>query len=375
MKIALVHDYLTQAGGAERVIVALHRLYPDAPIFTTIADPALASDLLPGATIVTSWMQMLPGRRRHFRKYFWLYPAGVAALDLSGFDVILSNSSAYVKSVRAPSGACHICYCHTPMRFAWDFGGYAAREDWGPGTRRILEPMISLLKRWDLRTANRPTRYYGNSSAVAARITRCYQRPAGVLYPPVDVERFGVADAPGEHHLIVSRLVAYKRIDLAIDAFNLLGLPLVIIGDGPARAALQRRAGPSITFLGRRDDAVVADHYRRCRAVVCPGEEDFGITPVEANASGRPVVAFGAGGALDTVIDGITGVHFARQESAVLAEAVRRCSAMTWDPVVLRRHAERFSEQVFHARVAEIVRDALHEKDSGTQGVTSITIG
>jgi glycosyltransferase involved in cell wall biosynthesis len=359
MKVALVHDYLNQSGGAERVIAALHRIFPDAPIFTTLADPAVISELIPDAKVVTSWMQALPGTRRHYRKFFLLYPAAVASLDLTGFDLVISNSSAYVKSVRTRPDACHLCYCHTPMRFAWDFERYAAREEWGRWTRRVLQPLVELLRRWDHATAHRPTAYFGNSSAVATRIERCYGRPAGVLHPPVEVDRFAPGNAVGDEYLVVSRLVAYKRIDLAIDAFNQLGRPLAIVGDGPARASLQRAAGPTIRFLGRLDDAEVARMQREARGLIFPGEEDFGITPLEANASGRPVVAFAAGGALDTVVDGVTGIFFREQTADALARAVGTADGVTWDADVLRQHAERFSESVFRERVAACVDEAM----------------
>jgi glycosyltransferase involved in cell wall biosynthesis len=355
MNVAIVHDYLNQAGGAERVVAALHRLYPGAPIYTTIADPRVVNALMPRADVRTTWMQRLPGIDRHFRKYFLLYPRAIEGLDLSAYDVVVSSSSAYAKGARVRTGAVHICYCHTPMRFAWNFEGYAERERWSAMTRRILPPLIARVRRWDLRTAGRPTVYVANSSIVARRIQEHYGRQATVIPPPVEVARFTPSPLTDGPYLIVSRLVAYKRIDLAVEAFTRLQRPLVIIGDGPARAALERIAGPTVQFLGRVDDAGVSAAFTRCRAVIFPGEEDFGIVPLEANAAGRPVLAFEAGGALDTVIPGRTGLFFPEATAASLMEAVLQSEQMAWNPGELRAHAEGFSEAVFADRMSALV--------------------
>lgn len=363
MKVAIVHDYLNQAGGAERVVAAMHRLFPEAPIYTTIADPRVVRSLVPGAEVHTTWMQRLPGIDRHFRKYFLFYPHAIESLDLSEYDVVLSSSSAYAKGARVRPGAVHVCYCHTPMRFAYNFEGYAEREHWGSMTRRLLPPLIARVRRWDLRTADRPTVYVANSTIVAQRIAAHYHRLATVIPPPVEVHRFvptPIGDGP---YLIVSRLVAYKRIDLAVDAFTRLNRPLVIIGDGPARADLQRRAGPTVQFLGRVDDATVSAAYAGSRAVLFPGEEDFGIVPLEANAAGRPVIAFEGGGALDTVIPGQTGLFFPQATADSLAAAVIRSEQQSWDPARLRAHAESFREEVFADRLSTLVH-ALHRGGS-----------
>jgi glycosyltransferase involved in cell wall biosynthesis len=359
MKVAIVHDYLNQAGGAERVVAAMHRLFPEAPIYTTIADPAVVNALMPGAEVHTTWMQRLPGIDRHFRKYFLLYPHAIESLDLSRYDVVLSSSSAYAKGARVRTGAVHVCYCHTPMRFAWNFEGYAEREHWGSMTRRILPPLIARVRRWDLRTAGRPTVYVANSSIVAQRIATHYQRLATVIPPPVEVNRFRVTPIADGPYLIVSRLVAYKRIDLAVEAFTRLGRPLVIVGDGPARAELERRAGPTVRFLGRVDDAAVSAAYASARAVIFPGEEDFGIVPLEANAAGRPVIAYEGGGALDTVLPGQTGLFFPEATADALAAAVLRSEQQSWEPDRLRAHAESFREEVFADRMSTLIH-ALH---------------
>lgn len=359
MKIAIVHDYLNQAGGAERVVGSLHRIFPDAPIYTTIADPAVVEALLPGADVRTSWMQRLPGLARHSRKYFLLYPMAIEHFDLSEYDLVISSSSAYAKSAIVRPGACHVCYCNTPMRFAWNFEEYSARESWGPLTRWLLPPFIAWLRRWDLRTAHRPTAFIANSSTIAARIGRHYGRPSRVVHPPIELKRFAPRDVDGDYHLVVSRLMGYKRIDLAVEAFTRMGKRLVVLGDGPARKDLERAAGPAIQFLGRVSDEEVAFHYARCRALIFPGEEDLGLTPLEANASGRPVIAYRAGGALDTVAEGVTGVFFDSQTPDALIGAVEECQRRNWDKAVLRRHAEQFSEEVFRDRLLDVVRGAL----------------
>lgn len=356
MRVAIVHDYLNQPGGAERVVGVLHGMFPDAPIYTSILDRDSLWPSLVDADIRTSWMQRLPGLKRHFKKYLPLYPSAFERFDLSGYDLVLSSSSAFGKGAVAAPGAFHVCYCHTPMRFAWDYERYVEREAYGRAMRAALPPVIEYLRRWDVRTASRPDVYVVNSTVVAERVRRCYGRASEIIPAPVDVSRYepsGVSDA---FYLVVSRLNPYKRVDLVVAAFNASGRPLVIIGDGPERATLEAQARPNVRFLGRLPDADVADHYARCRAVIFPGEEDFGIVPLEANASGRPVIAFRRGGVLDTTIDGHTGVFFDEQTTASLNDAVRRADGIAWDGRALRRHAEAYGEDVFRARFLALLQ-------------------
>jgi glycosyltransferase involved in cell wall biosynthesis len=359
MRVAIVHDYLNQMGGAERVVESFHRLWPDAPIFTTIADWEAMPASLRHADIRVSWMQRLPGWRRHFRALLPLYPFAIESFDLRGFDLIISSSSAWAKAARTPAGAVHVCYCHTPMRWVWDYEHYVAREGFGPLTRLALPPLMAALRRWDVRTAARPTHLVVNSQVVQQRVQRCWGRRSALLHPPVETGRFTVGTGTGGAHLVVARLAHYKRIDLAVAAFTQMGLPLEIIGDGPARRSLEMLAGPTITFRGRVDDAGVAAAMRDCRALIFPGEEDFGITPLEANASGRPVIAYRAGGATETVQDGVTGVLFAEQTPASLADAVRRADGIAWDAAAIRRHADAYAVGQFEARFREIVARAV----------------
>jgi glycosyltransferase involved in cell wall biosynthesis len=357
--VAIVVDYLNQRGGAEWVVAILHTMYPEAPIFTPIVDRANLWPQLRDADIRVSWMQRLPGLRQHFRKYFPLYPLAVEGFDLSGYDVVLSSSCAFGHGARAPAGAVHVCYCHTPARFVWDYENYVRRERIGGLGRRLLPRLVGRMRRWDLRAAQRPHHYVANSTAVADRIRRHYRRDSVVIPPPVEVSRFSASREVEDYYVALARLVPYRRIDLAVEAFNRLDLPLRVVGDGPARAVLERMAGPNVRFLGRRSDAEVSQLLARAQALVVPGAEDFGISLVEANAAGRPVVALRAGGALDTVAEGITGVTFSEQTAEALADAVRRQRRISWDPRGIRRHAEQYDVPVFQRRMGELMASAL----------------
>jgi glycosyltransferase involved in cell wall biosynthesis len=359
MTVALVHDHLNQAGGAERVLEQLHRLFPDAPIYTAILDRDTLWPGLRDADFRVSWMQRLPGIMRHYRAYLPFYPLAIQGFDLRAYDLVISSSSSFAKAAVLRPDACHICYCHTPMRFVWDYNRYVEREEFGWISAGLLPLFIRMLKRWDMRTANRVQLFIANSTAVADRIARYYGRSSEIIFPPVGVERLTPADHIDDYYLIVSRLVPYKRLDLAVSACTALGRRLLVVGEGPGRHALERLAGPTVEFLGHRPDAEVADLYARCRGLLFPGVEDFGITPLEANAAGRPVIAYAGGGALDTVIDGETGVLFHEQTVAGLQDAMRRSETLSWRPDVLRRHAERFNEAAFLSRMSSVVERAL----------------
>jgi glycosyltransferase involved in cell wall biosynthesis len=349
-RVAIVHDYLNQYGGAERVLEALHDLFPAAPVFTSIYDPAAMPAHFRAWDIRTSWMQQLPAWRKLFRAYFLLYPSAFESFDLNGFDLIISSSSAFAKGIIPPPGARHICYCHTPMRFAWRTDDYTAREGFGALIRAALSILLSRVRLWDVVSAQRVDRYIANSHTVAARIRRYYGRAAVVIAPPVDLPPFTPAPAE-DFYLTGGRLVPYKRIDLAAEACTRLRLPLKVFGDGRDRAALQAIAGPTVEFLGRIDDATRRDLFARCRAFLFPGEEDFGITPLEAMAAGRPVIAYAAGGALDTIVDGVTGRFFYEQSAGALAAAIGMARGEGYDPQVIRRHAEQFSRERFLAQM------------------------
>jgi glycosyltransferase involved in cell wall biosynthesis len=332
-------------------------MFPDAPIFTTIVDRDSLWPPLRQARIVPSWMQRLPGLRRHFKKYLPFYYLAIEGLDLTEFDLVISSSCAFGLGARVQAGGVHICYCHTPARFIWEYDRYMEKESVHPVARRLLRTVMAGARRWDRTIGRRPHHYVANSSSVADRIRSCYGRDAIVIPPPVDVDRFSPADGPGEHYLVVSRLNAYKRIDLAIRVFNALERPLVVVGEGPHRRVLERLAGPHVRFLGWVPDREVARLYRSCRALVMPGEEDFGIAAVEAGASGRPVVAYRGGGALDTVVEDVSGIFFSEPTPEALIEAVERLERQRWNPRAIRAHAERFGVASFKARFQAFVTE------------------
>ncbi len=359
MKVAIVHDYLNQRGGAERVVGVLHEMFPEAPIFTSIVDrPSLWPELAE-ADIRPSWMQRLPGWRKHFKKYLLFYPKAIESFDLRGYDLVISSSSAFAKGAVKGKNALHVCYCYTPMRFAWDYENYIEKEGLPCAYRRILPLAIKRLQKWDLATSGRPDHYIAISSVVQSRIRRIYGKEAAVIFPPVEVQRFHRNEYPGDFFLIVSRLTAYKRLDLAVRAFNILGLPLKIIGSGPALESLKSLARPNIDFLGRTSDVELADHYAGCKALIFPGVEDFGLVPLEANAAGRPVIAFQGGGALDTVCPGISGLFFSESSVESLVDAVRVLAdgRFNFQPDKIKEHALRFDKGVFKDKFLRFLND------------------
>jgi glycosyltransferase involved in cell wall biosynthesis len=354
-KIALVHDYFIQMGGAERVAAAMHDSFPSAPIYTTVALQHRLPKELRGADIRTSAMQWLPGIEQRFRQYFMLYPLAIENFDLSDYDLIFSSSSGYAKGVRRRRNAIHVCYCHTPMRWVWRYEDYVARERFNGVTRSALPLLLWGLRKWDLRAAQQPDFYIANSKIVAERIKQIYGREAAVIPPPIDVERFQPSVDVDDYYLVLSRLVPYKRIDLAIEACKRMDRRLVIIGDGPDRARLEALAGPRTEFLGRQPDQQVNQYASRCQALLFPGEEDFGMVPLEVNASGRPVIAYRGGGAIETVIEGKTGIFFDKAKSESLISAIEDFESRHWDPLSMREHAEEFDQKIFAYRVLQFL--------------------
>ena len=361
-RVALVHDYLNQYGGAERVLEQLHALFPDAPVYTSMYEPAAMPPAYREWDIRTSFMQRLPLVTRRHQVYLMAYPLAFESFDFSAYDLVISNSSAFCKGVVTGPDTLHICYCLTPMRFAWRYRDYIERERLGSLARAALPPFIHYLRLWDATSAARVDRYVAISTTVAARIRKYYGRHADVIYPPVDTSRFSAGGSPGDYYLTVARLVPYRRIDLVVDAFSQLGLPVKIVGDGRDRARLEARAAPNVQFLGRATDEELVQLYAGCRAYLFPGEEDFGIAPVEAQAAGRPVIAYAAAGALDTVVDGETGVLFHEQTPEALAEAVRRLEASSFDSRRIRSHAERFSTDVFREQLLSFIESARQQR-------------
>lgn len=343
-------------------------LYPDAPVYTSMYWPERMSPAIREMEVRTSFMQTLPLVTRRHQPFLPLYPLAFESFDLSGFDVVISNSSAFSKGVVTPPSTLHVSYCLTPMRWVWNYKGYVERERLGKLPRLVLPAAISQLRAWDVATAQNVDRFVAISRAVADRIRKYYRREATVIYPPVNCANF--CPEPGReeaYYLLVSRMVPYKRIDLAVDAFTRLGLPLKIVGGGRDERALRARAGRTVEFLGRVGDDDLRHLLARCRAFVFPGEEDFGISPLEANASGRPVIAFAAGGALDTVRDGTSGVYFHEQTVEALCEAVRTVERTAWDPTAIRAHAETFDTEVFRQRLASFVCESIAAHAAGAR--------
>lgn len=337
-------------GGAERVAEVLYGLLPGATLYSTLAMREHLTAGLRDVEIRTSWMQRLPGLKKYYRHYFMLYPFAVESLDLTSYDLVVSSCFGYAKGVRQRPGAVHVCYCYTPPRWVWRYGDYAAREGFGSLKRAALPLLLAGLKKWDQRAARQPDHYVTSSQVVAERIREAYGREAVVIPPPVDVSRFEIDPVDEDYYLVLSRLVPYKRIDLAVEACTRLGRRLIVIGDGPDRGRLKRMAGPTVQFLGRQSDAAVARYAGRCRALIFTGEEDFGIAPLEINAAGRPVIAYRKGGAGETVIERVTGMFFDRPASDSLAASIEEFERCAWDRGAIRRHAETYDRPVFAER-------------------------
>ncbi|NDJ53172.1 MAG: glycosyltransferase family 4 protein [Chloroflexi bacterium] len=367
MRLALVHDWLNQRGGAENVLESLVDLYPGTPIYTSIYAPSKMPSAYRDWDIRSTYMDSLPGIHDFHQPYLALYPHAFANLDLSAYDVVLSNKSGFCHGVQT-GASLHICYCLTPTRYVWQFASYAQRERISGLTSAILPPVVKMLQRWDYKAAQQVDVFAAISTVVQERISRFYNRDSVVIYPPVQTERFAPAAQHDDYYLVVSRLVPYKRIDLAVKACTELGVPLKVAGSGRDLDSLKAIGGPTIEFLGRVPDEDLPDLLARCKAFIFPGLEDFGIAPVEAQAAGRPVIAFRGGGALDTVIDGDTGLFFTEQSVESLIDALRRfeATAHRFDPQRCRRNAERFDEAVFRREITELVRReaAQHGIDS-----------
>lgn len=365
MRIAIVTDWLDTFGGGERVLAHLHDMYPDAPVFTTVYRPEALPEEMRGMDVRTSFIERIPVVRQRHITFLPLMPLAFEQFDLSGFDVVVSLNSACSKGVITRPSTAHVCYCYTPCRYVWDLYHEYTRPQ--PHVARALfAPMAHWLRIWDRMAADRVDHFAAISHEVARRIRKHYRRDAEVIFPPVDVTRFTPVADPEDFYLVVSRLVSYKRIDLAVEAATRLGRPLVVVGAGPELRRLRAIAGPTVEFRGRLPDPEIAALYARCRAFLFPGLEDFGITPVEAQAAGRPVIAFGEGGVLDTVRHGATGMLFEEQGVDSLAQAILDFEARALDPTVCRRNAERFDASEFRRQMrATIERELIRSRAPG----------
>jgi glycosyltransferase involved in cell wall biosynthesis len=347
--------------GGEKVLEQLCRLFPEADIFTHVIDRDRIDDTILRHRIATTSVARLPFAKRHYTKYLGFMPRALEELDLTSYDLVISSESGPAKGVVVKPTAAHICYCHSPMRYLWDHYHDYKRE-LGPVGRFVFGRVAHSMRQWDVSTAARVDRFVANSSFVAERIARYYRRDADIVHPPVDMARFAPrAGAPDDDYLFVSELVGYKRADLAIEAFRDTPRRLIVVGDGAERKALEKRASPNIELRGRVPADELARLYARCRALVFPGEEDFGIVPVEAMASGRPIIAYRSGGAIDSVVENVTGLFFDHQTVASLTDALDRFEAheAQFDPDAIVRHAHGFSEQAFRDKFAAIVADEL----------------
>lgn len=360
LKVAIVHYWLVGPGGGENVVKTMLRIFPDAHVHTLVAKYDYSDTVVERRNLRTSLLQKIPGAAKVHRGLLPVASLALENIDLSGYDLIISSESGPAKGILPPLDALHICYCHSPMRYVWDqYHHYRSEAGWLQ--RLVLSLTIARLRIWDSSNAQRVDRFVANSAHIAKRIAKYYRRPAEVIHPPVEVFDFEPAESHDDFYLVTGRHVSYKRIDLAIEACNRLGRPLVITGTGPDTDKLRKLAGPTVRFVGQCSFADLKRYYAQARAFLMPGEEDFGIAPVEAMASGRPVLALASGGAVETVIPGLSGLTFAEQTVDSVVDAIERFEAAEaqFDPAAIRLHALRFSRERFLLQFADFVEDAL----------------
>jgi len=358
MKVALLHDYLNQAGGAERVLLALSELYPDAPIFTLIHDKKRLTGF-ESKDIRTSFLQKMPFASSKIRWYLPLMPVAIEQINLSDYDVVISSTSALIKGVITHPKTLHICYCHTPTRYLWSEAHQYHKEiKEGKLVGKFLPIILNRLRQWDQLASQRVNHFIANSDFIAKRIKNYYNRESTVIYPPVDTQNFYISDKLGNYYLLISRLKPYKKVDLVVHAFNKLNIPLKIIGIGEEEKKLRAMARPNIEFLGAVTEEEKRKYLSECLAFIHPQIEDFGITPVEAMASGRPVIAYSEGGVLETVIDGQTGKLFPEQSWESLVDTIIKFKPADFNPQEIKNHADKFNTQNFYQKIQGFVQDS-----------------
>ena len=355
MKVAIVHDWLTIYGGSESIVRILHDMFPEAPVYTTVYDKKNMPADFAQMDIRPSFLQRYPFAKKKYTMYLPFMPRAFESFDLSEYDLVISSNTSCSKGVLTGARTLHICYCNTPMRYGWDFYHEYIREK-GKLGKFMISCMMKKIRLWDRLSADRVDRFIANSNNVARRIRKHYGRTSHVIYPPVRTRMFTLGDRKQEeYYLAVSRLVPYKRIDLLVEAFSILGLPLKIIGDGSEMKELKKKASSNIQFLGRLEDDMVLKYMQGAKAFLFPGEEDFGITPIEAQACGVPVIAYGRGGALETVVNGKTGIFFQEQTKESVIEAVKSFEKMTFQREAIADHAEKFSEERFRRELKDYI--------------------
>jgi len=368
MRVAIIHYWLVGMRGGEKVIEALCEMYPQADIFTHVYVPEMVSDRIRKHRIIPTFINSLPRVRRMYRTYLPLMPLALEQLDLRGYDLVISSESGPSKGIIAPSDSLHVCYCHTPMRYIWNMY-HDYRSSAGLVTRLMMPPLSHYLRMWDVTSALRVDSFVANSATVARRIHKYYGADSVVVHPPVDTSAFSIAAASelGDYYLMAGELVSYKRPDLAVRAFNDMQLKLVVIGGGEMFDEIRRIAGPTVTVMGPQPFDLLRQYYARCRALIFPGEEDFGMVPVEAMASGRPVIAFGRGGATETVADGLSGVFFSEQTTDAISSAVKRLADLTIDSEKIAAHADQFGREQFFRKMRSHI-DGLLAGRAGARG-------
>lgn len=355
-----MHDFLVKLGGAERVLKVFADMFPNAPIYTLLYDEKVCSKVFPQSRVRTSFLQKMPELLRRRQRYlFPLMPFAIESFDLSKFDLVLSSSNAYAHGVLVPSNAQHICYCHSPMRYAWDYTHeYLEEQNIGPVYRFAVSRILHNIRQWDQIASERVDTYIANSHHVNRRIQKYYRRSSEILYPPVDTRKFKINSKHGDYFLIVSTLSPYKKIGLAVQLFNKIGKRLVVIGDGSELKYLRGAAAPNVEILGYQDDLKTKEYLENCRALIFPGEEDFGITPVEAMACGKPVLAYGEGGALETVMPGVSGEFFYESTIESMEDGLGRLivNEYLYDPKKIRQHANIFSKKHFIEKFGKLLK-------------------
>lgn len=362
MRIALVHDYLVQYGGAERVLECFCELWPYAPIYTLVYNKEAMHGKFSEKNIKTSFIQKLPFAKNRHRIFPQLMPMAIEQFDFSDYDIVLSDSSSYAKGIITGPDTLHICYMHTPMRYAWDDCHKYTQDFYFPSIIKKLVPLaMNYIRIWDRASADRVDRIIANSNFVKKRIKKYYKKDAVVIHPPVNIDNFSISPTRGKYFLMVGRLIAYKRFDIAIQAFTKLGLPLKIIGRGPELKRLQKMAGPSIEFLGRVPDEELANYYAKCQAFIFPQEEDFGIVAIEAMASGRPIIAYRGGDILEHMEEGKTGLFFDQQTADDIVRTIKKFDANHFDPAYIREKVEKFDNREFKAKIKDYIEKELKE--------------